>query len=393
MFKLVNNLGEKYSPLYFLASLGPGGLAISFFMYLMFMTPHKELPIPTFSTLITLFETSTIWTIIPVAAVLVIIILFSLLHLRLLFWNIKEFSIYRKTAAFEKLKTTNAEVQLMAIPLTFAMTVNVLFIIGALYVPGLWSIVEYLFPMAIMAFAVVGYFAVRIFIDYTARVLSKGSFNNAKNNNLSQMLGVFAFSMVGVGFSASAAMTHSTLTSTIAIVLSILFITVAVVLGVIKIVLGFYAMLEHGADKEASVSLWIVIPIMTLVGISVFRLNMAMHHNFAAHQDTISNLIWFSIMISIQAMFALIGYSVMKKMGYFESFLQGEHKSPSSYALVCPGVASVVMAFFFVHQGLVAVGVISLFSPAYFILLLPIVFVQLKTIKVMFTLNNKLLKA
>jgi|GEM_PF-5871052 hypothetical protein len=41
---------KNFNPLIFLKSLGAGGLAISFFMYLMFMTKHKA-PIPTFDTL------------------------------------------------------------------------------------------------------------------------------------------------------------------------------------------------------------------------------------------------------------------------------------------------------------------------------------------------------
>lgn len=31
-----------YRPLYFLASLGAGGMAVSFFMYLMFLVPHPH---------------------------------------------------------------------------------------------------------------------------------------------------------------------------------------------------------------------------------------------------------------------------------------------------------------------------------------------------------------
>jgi len=32
---------DKYSPLYFLGSVGAGGLTITFFMYLMFWVSHK----------------------------------------------------------------------------------------------------------------------------------------------------------------------------------------------------------------------------------------------------------------------------------------------------------------------------------------------------------------
>lgn len=393
MIKLTSNLKENYSPLYFLASLGAGGIAITFFMYLMFLVPHTGAPIATFDTLQSYIANASMLSTILIYAALVAIIIFTVIHIRLLFWNVTEYFKFKETEQYLKLKNSNAEVQLMAIPLTFGMTINVSFIIGALFVPGLWNIVEYLFPIAIAAFAVVGVYAIKIFSQYTTRVLFKGDFDTSKNNNLSQMLGVFAFSMVGVGFSASAAMSTVTLTSSIAIVFAILFTTLTVVLGLIKITTGFNSLLEHGADKETSVSLWIIIPIMTLVGIAVYRINMAMHHNFNVHTDDISSLIWFSIVVSIQVLFAVIGYNVMKSMGYFKSFINGDEKSPASYALVCPGVAGTVIAFFFLHKGLVLVGALPQFSIAYYLLLAPIVYLQFITIRTMFKLNKKLINA
>ena len=39
---------DTYSPLYFLASVGAGGLTVTFFMYLMFWVPHPGRPVPIF---------------------------------------------------------------------------------------------------------------------------------------------------------------------------------------------------------------------------------------------------------------------------------------------------------------------------------------------------------
>ena len=39
---------DTYSPLYFLASVGAGGLAVTFFMFLMFWVPHPGQPVPIF---------------------------------------------------------------------------------------------------------------------------------------------------------------------------------------------------------------------------------------------------------------------------------------------------------------------------------------------------------
>lgn len=391
--KIINNLNEKYSPLYFLAALGFGGLSVTFFMYLVFMTEHVGYPIPTFETIAASLASAGILTNIMTIVALVGIIAFSYAHIKLLVWNIKEYRLFKQTASYNTLKNSNAEVQLMAIPLTFGMTINVAFILGAVFVPKLWSVVEYLFPLALIAFTATGYFAVKIFSEYASRVLTKGDFDNSKNNNLSQMLAVFAFSMVGVGFSASAAMSHVSLTSGIAMVLAILFVTIASIFALIKIVMGFYSMLEHGMEKETSISLWILIPIMTLIGIATYRIIMGMNHNFGMDTSAISHFILFSIIVSIQIIFGYLGYIIMKKLGYFKAFISGDEKSPAAYALICPGVAATVMGFFFLHKGLVPIGIVSQYSITYFLIVGLLVWLQVKTIRVLFTLNRKTLVA
>lgn len=49
------SMGSTYSPLYFLASLGAGGLVVTFFMYLMFWVSHPGQPVPVFEDVATLF--------------------------------------------------------------------------------------------------------------------------------------------------------------------------------------------------------------------------------------------------------------------------------------------------------------------------------------------------
>lgn len=40
-------LRERYTPLYLLASLGAGGMAVAFYLHLMFLTSHPDTPVPT----------------------------------------------------------------------------------------------------------------------------------------------------------------------------------------------------------------------------------------------------------------------------------------------------------------------------------------------------------
>ena len=200
-------LKEKYTPLYYLSALGAGGLSVSFFIYLMFLVPHKGSPMSTFDFVYPVILEGTWLSIVSVIAIIFIVI-FSVFHFKLLYWNIKQYNVFKKTKAFETLVNSNAEVTLMALPLTYAMTINILFVLGALFVPNLWSVIEYLFPLALLGFAIVGYYAIDIFTDYFSRLIRTGNFDFTKNNNLSQMVSIFTFSMVGVGFAAPGAMSH-----------------------------------------------------------------------------------------------------------------------------------------------------------------------------------------
>ncbi|MCB1418496.1 MAG: hypothetical protein KDJ74_05640, partial [Notoacmeibacter sp.] len=165
----------------------------------------------------------------------------------------------------------------------------------------------------------------------------------------------------------------------------------ALVLGAIMLVMGFRAMMENAAEKETSPTLWIIIPFITVVGIALYRLNMALAHNFGVEWQPGSVFAFLAFLFSIQLVFGLLGWAVMKRFGYFGHFVSGPQKSPGSFALICPGVALFVFANFLIHPGLVGIGVLEKFSVAYFVLYVPLVALQLKTIQVYFRLNAKLL--
>lgn len=382
---LIKNLNEKYNPLYFLAALGAGGLAVSFFMYPNFILAHEG-PILTFNEAYAYLMGDDKLTAILLSGALIAIAALAVLHFRLLFWNISEYRKFKKTAEFQALKKSNREVTLMVIPLTLAMSVNVSFVLGALFVPNLWSVVEYLFPVSIAAFLAIGIYALSILSNYFTRIFTKGDFNFAQNNNFAQMIAVFALMMVSVGFAASGAMSHYKEVNAIGMFLSIFFLSVAMILLVIKMTIAFKSTLEHGIDKGTSVSLWMMIPILTLVGITIIRLTMGLHHGF---EEALSKPLFFivtSAIISLQIFIGLIGYKVMKAVGYFKDHSQGDSANAGSFALICPGVAFFVFGMFFLTFGLVKNDLITLMSPAYFVLLAPLVLIQIKTLAVFFRL-------
>lgn len=386
------NLGEDYSPLYFLAALGAGGLAVSFFIYLMFMVDHPDTPMVTFNHLWPLLTGGSYWTRGLVALAMAGIAFFTALHVRLLIWNIREYRRYRQTEAFRRSLGTNAEVALMAIPLTLAMTINVGFVNGAVFVPDLWSVVEYLFPAAILGFAAVGTLALWLYTRFFTHILVEG-FGPGDDNSLGQMVAIFAFAMISVGFAAPGAMSHHAEVNATGIFLSIFFGSVAVALGIMKFIVGFQSMMRHGVAKPAGPSLWIVIPILTLLGIATIRITFGLHHGFERPVSAPGLFVLSAAIISVQIMFGLVGYQVMKRTNYFAEFIGGTERHPGAYSLVCPGVAFFVFGMFFIAFGLVKNGLIDRFTLPYFIALLPLVYVQLKTVATIFRLNRKLLLA
>jgi len=386
---LIKNLNEKYNPLYFLAALGAGGLAVSFFMYPNFMLAHKGAPLLTFDHIAPILMGEDKLTAILLASSLIAVALLSILHFRLLFWNISEYRKFKKTDEYQSLMNSNREISLMVIPLTLAMSINVLFIAGAAFVPGLWSVVEYLFPFAIAAFLAVGIYALSILGDYFSRIFIKGNFKFSENNNFSQLIAIFALTMVAVGLAGPGAMSHHKEINAIGMFLSIFFLSIALILLVIKMTIAFKSTLKHGIDKGTSASLWMMIPILTLIGITLIRLSFGLHHGFEADLSKPSLFTMTSAIVSLQIFIGLIGYKVMKSVGYFTDHSQGSSANAGSFALICPGVAFLVFGIFFITFGLVQNGLVDLMSPAYFIILTPFVLVHIQTLRVFFRLLCK----
>ncbi len=387
------NLGENYNPLYFLASLGAGGLSVSFFMYFMFMVDHPGRPMANFEHVFPIFTGDNMLAKVLAAVAIAGIVFFAYKHIRLLIWNIREYQLYKKTEAYKKLIQTPGEISLMAIPLTLAMSINVMFVLGGLFIPNLWSVVEYAFPVALLAFFAVGVYALVIFKNYFTRFIINGDLDFVNANNLSHMIAIFAFAMIAVGFGAPAAMSHNLAVSVIGTVLSIFFATFAFGIMVLKMILGFRAIFEKGLDKGASPSLWLAIPILTLFGITFVRLFNGINHNLLDNSQPASwpLFIVLTMLISLQIVFGFVGYFVMKKNEYFKDMIHGEGKSPGSFSLICPGVAFFVLGMFWIHWGFTKSGIVPMFSPVYFLMLIPFAYVQFKTIQTVLKLNKKLL--
>lgn len=341
-------------------------MGVTFFMYLMFWVPHTGRPVPIFEDLMAVFANGKLPLQFAVVIAMTGIAVFAFLNLKFLIWNFRALGKFRKTPEYQTLRASNGETTLLAGPLATAMAINAMFIVGLVFVPKLWTVVEYLFPLAVVAFLAVGVWALMLIGDFLGRVLTKGGvFDVTANNSFAQLLPAFALSMVAVGLAAPAAMSTSTLTVGASLILSTFFGFAAILYTVVAATTAFNSMLHYGTAREAGPTLMVIIPILTVLGITFLRQDHGLHTTFEVHGTAGETMVFLARILTIQFVFLLLGVLVLRRQGYFKDFVFGSKTSPGSYALVCPGVALSVMTQFFINKGMVASGIIVKFGVAY----------------------------
>lgn len=380
---------DTYSPMYFLASVGAGGLSVSFFIWLMFWVPHPGRTVPIFEDIRAAFTTGgalqqamilTAWTAIAVLVAM---------NLKALRWNFARFNQWKHTEAHAKFIKTNAQSQLMAMPLAMAMSVNGLFVTGLVFVPGLWGVVEYLFPVAMLTFVAIAAFAFRLYGQFIARIKVEGGFNFAANNSFGQILPAFAFAMIGVGLAAPAAMSGNATIVGLSIVLSTFLFLTSALIAAVALILGIRSMLDHGTNAETAPTLMILIPLMTILGITLMRQSHGMHTHFDGHSTPADTFLLLVRFLSVQVIFGLFGFLILNRHNYAKRFIWGRETSVMSYALVCPGVGFAVLSQFFIHKGLVEIGLLTKFSVTYWALIAVSVAAQLAMVALVLVLNRR----
>ena len=390
---MTQNTSKKYTPQFFLASLGNGGLTVAAYMYLMFLIKHPGKPMANFEHIYPVLTGENIVAAFLTGIALLSILYFAFRHFQTLIWNLKEYKAFKNSDDFDNFKKSRAGISLMTIPLTLAMTVNVSFILGGAFIPNLWSIVEYLFPLALLAFAVIGIQAFKIFADHARNYILNGGIKSEDSNNFSALISAFAFSMIAVGFSASAAMSHITLTFTIGFIGAIFFAILALGILGIEFSNGIRGILSKGISLEASHTFWMIIPILTILGITIVRLSSSVAHNILeVAMPTAFLYIVLSVFVSIQAIFGIIGYGVMKSNGYFDKYVSGSEINPGSYGLICPGVASFVLGMFLIAWGFVENDIITKYSYTHYLIIAALALIQFKTIATVNKLDRKYFK-
>lgn len=380
---------DTWTPQYFLASLGNGGIAVAFFLWLYMWIPHNGQPVPVFEDISAAWAAGN-----PVQQAMIVtamagIAYFAFQHYRTLIWNLGRHAAFKASPAHDKTLNSNAASTLMGLPLALAMAVNVGFVLGLVFVPGLWGVVEYLFPLALAAFVALAVIALRMLGGMLARYSVAGTFDKTKNGSFAQVQPAFALAMIGVGASAPAALSGNPTVVAVALSLSTLMLTIALIWAAVAVVLGIAAMVQHGAQVEGIPTLMNIVPLTTVLGILTLRQQHGLHMPFGSHFTPGDDLSLITTFIAIQLAFLGLGWTVTKKHNYISRFVTGAGSSPGSYGLICPGVGLSVMLQFWINKALVGAGLLAKFSAAYWAFsALPLIALA-ATIALMVGLNRK----
>jgi len=384
---------RKFEVLHILAALGAAGMTASFFFAVNYMTVHPGNAFIDFNTLINnhigQFDPLSIFIqLYSVGAVLA-----ALLHFVLLTRWFKGFNLYRKTEAYQELLNSNREVQLMAIPLTLTMTMNVFFILGALFIPGLFDyftfagitmqVIDPLFIFAGLYFSAIFILALKIFGKYFLRLID-GELDFIQNANLSQLLALFSFGMIGVGFGALGFSKIPEI-SFFGTVLSYTVIGLTIILSILKFVLGFKSMFEHGITTQATVTLLIPVTVIAMLIVGSYRADIGTMHMLGLERNSTYHLILFTVGVGISFIIALFAITAMRNKGFFTA-IKEKKTDAGALAIVCPGFAFEVQLVLWLSIGMVHTGLVTHGSPQYFSLWIPMIGVQLVTIYLFFKL-------
>lgn len=341
-----------FTPLHGLASLGAGGLAVSVFVWLMFLTPHPGLPVPTAETLMTFrSEPGSGW----VGLLMTVLLLLGISHYLLLGWWLTQLKTLQRTEGATVFAGEN-HIFRMLTPLVLAMSINVTFVLGLVFLPGLWLIKETLFPVALLVFGLLLMAATRRWLTQLRLVHTQKATYTQKG--LIELLSAFAFAMIAVGFSATAAMSDKALWHTTGTAMALLGGALAVIAGISVLRTRLPEVGSAPVAPASAGSLLMGVPILTLLGIAAYRLSMASGHHFALHVPAALVSAILGILVLSQVAIFLFALPRLLYSGGWRALVI-EHPQGASFSLICPGVGVFVLGMFLVAKGLHEPGWIS----------------------------------
>jgi len=332
---------RKFHPTAFLAVLGAGGLAVAPFGIMQYAMPHSIQGLVTHQAVIsqTVGFSSALITLLEIAMVA-----FTLLHFGLFAWFTPLLRRWMQSESYKTLRENPYQsVALLTPLLALAMSFNVF--IGAIryFWPTLHQNLQMVMPYAL--FAWIALFAV--VLGLAARLLKHAFVEGVDLAHLpfSWMLYPMTLAMVSVTGTGFAAMSKTPWVAHIAFFLSLIGIATAAVLFIFNLVTLFQHHFSKSGypDRQLFPSMLAMVPIVSLFGISIYRISHYLHRSLNLEVEWLATL---GVTGFFALQFMMLGFGLYLMKGYLaETFARDEYY-PGLWALVCPFVGFAMMAAF-----------------------------------------------
>jgi hypothetical protein len=332
---------QQFSPLNFLASLGAGGISVipfAFFQY----THHTSKGLISFSQID--HSSLGIFKQLLFHSLEAVMIIFTLIHIFLTVKNLVGLRVWSKSDQFEGFvgdPLRNAA--LMAPFLSLAMSMNV--VIGPIrfFVPTLATNLQTLMLPALIGLIILATYAI-----YWEIKILKISFSQSfdlNKINFGWLMHPFALGMITVTATGIAAMSKNQNYAHTAAFLAFTTGSMAFFLLIVKLVSIFqtHFKAEGLPAKQFMPSFLIVVPIITILAISGFRLAHYFEHTFGFHMEAIA-LIIILIAFAFETWYLLFGIALLKS--YLKTDFKEKEYYVSQWGLICPFVAYSVLGSF-----------------------------------------------
>lgn len=362
---------KKFSPQKFLMSLGAGGIAVSGFAFLNYTVPHgkglityAQLHAQNFSLLKQMLF----------GFVEVYMIVFTLIHFVLTGLFLNQYLKWKKSADYREIESNPlANSSLLTPFVSFFMIFNVFIGVVRYFVPSISNNLQSLMMPALIAWAALLVVLMAYEMKLLAMTFAK-KFDSSKLN-FGWLMHPFALGMGTVTGTGIAAMATNPSIAHAAAFISLVSFTMGAFLLVIKIAALFKNSLkwEGLPENQFLPSMLMIVPILTIFGISLFRYGHYFERQFGAHMGPYFAIVTV-LTFAFQTWYLAFGLFLLKRF-LKNDFAKEYHLS--QWGMVCPFVAYAVMGSFvyatfvansFLYSLIVLVTFIFVFGYGYLLL-------------------------
>ena len=362
---MIDKIKEKFNPLLFLSSLGAGGIAVSGFILLQYTGFFKGKGLATFADI----EQTAIVLILEA-----VMVIFGLIHAYLTVVYFIGLSAWKKTKAYKEYENNPlVNSGLMAPYVSVFMSMNVIIAVVRYFSETISSNFQAMMLPAFIFYILLWFLAVYRVLSLLKIAFTK-SFDVEKIH-FGWLLQPFALAMATVTGSGFAALAHNKTIAGFAGFLALTSATMVIFLTSVKVFSIFKKHLSRDSalENQFMPTYLIIVPILTLLGISVFRFGHYLSHLYHAPiLFTIAKIIMIAL-YAFEVWYFVFGLMMLKN--YWRGYLSGKFHV-SQWGLICPFVALgalsafVYKAFFQNPIFFVAIFVLVLATSGFYLFLL-----------------------